>query len=155
MTLLFSLFLACKGDSSSGFSTSGNASVNPDSITGSTDGGSSGSSNDENSVNPVVSGMDGSFVSDTDGTMLEMHIYVEDPQDDLLNGFLEIDYQWGDSADSAQMDIDGENVLVEAGELTFFIPDVDDTYTYEVFVTVYDEASNPSEQSSTEVLPAE
>ncbi len=147
--------LACQSDSDDGFSTSGNTTVNPDSLTGSNDGESNGGSSSENEVNPVISGMDGAFVDDGNGMMLEMHVYVEDPQDDLLNGWLEVDYQWNDQSDSGQMDIDGESVLVETGELTFLIPDVDETSPYEVFVTVYDEQGNPSEQSSVEVLPAE
>ena len=84
--------------------------------------------------------MDGYFVADSNGIALEMHIYVTDPQDDLLNGMLEVDYQWGESAESTEMDIDGETVLVEEGELTFFILDIDETSTYDVSVTVYDEA---------------
>ena len=36
------------------------------------------------------------FVDTDNGTAIEMHIYVTDPQDDLLNGMLEVDYQWGD-----------------------------------------------------------
>ena len=38
--------------------------------------------------------------------------------------------------------------------MTFFILDVDDTSPYEVFVTVYDEQRNPSEEVSAEILPA-
>ena len=155
MTLLLSLFLACSGDSDSTFSSAGNTTVDPDSLTGSTEGGSDGGSSSDGGVNPVISGMDGAFVELDDGMAIEMHIYVDDAQDDLLNGTLEVDYQWDDSSESAELTIDGETVLVEEGELTFFISDVDETATYEVFVTVYDEASNPSDQASTEVLPAE
>ena len=50
-----------------------------------------------------------------------MHIFVEDAQDDLLNGYLEIDYNWGDQSESLQQEIDGDAVVVETGELTFFI----------------------------------
>ena len=86
-----------------------------------------------------------------------MHVYVTDPQDDLLNGMLEVDYQWGEGefSESTEVDIDGETVLVEEGELTFFIGEVDETGTYDVSVTVYDEASNPSEIYSTQVSPSE
>ena len=42
--------------------------------------------------------------------------------------------------------------MVEEGELTFFILDIDETSTYDVSVTVYDEASNPSEIYSTQVI---
>ena len=157
MTLLFTLFFACQGDTESGFSTSGNNTVDTDSLTGSTgDGtGSESGSGSSNSVNPVISGMDGMFVESDNGTAIEMHIYVTDPQDDLLNGMLEVDYQWGDDAESVEVDIDGEMVLVEEGELTFVIPEADGTTTYEISVTVYDEANNPSEIASTQVNPAE
>ena len=153
MTLIFSLFFACQSDTESGFSTSGNTNVNPDSLTGGTDEESTDPSN-PTSLNPVVSGMDGSFVEDDNGLSLEMHVYVEDPQGDILNGMLEVDYQWGDNTGSTQMDIDGGIVLIEAGEVTFFILDVDDTSSYEVFVTVYDEQRNSSEEVSAEILPA-
>ena len=155
MTLLLSFFLACQGDSDSTFSSAGNTTVDPDSLTGSTEGGESSESSSDGGVNPVISGMEGLFVEQDDGMAIEMHIYVDDAQDDLLNGILEVDYQWGDDSDSAEIDIDGENVLVEEGELTFFISNVDETSTYEIFVTVYDEASNPSDQASAEVIPAE
>ena len=154
MTLLISLFFACQGDTESGFSTSGNNTIDTDVLTDSTDGDASGSTN---SVNPVISGMEGYFVADSNGIALEMHVYVTDPQDDLLNGMLEVDYQWGEGefSESAEVDIDGETVLVEEGELTFFIGEVDETGTYDVSVTVYDEASNPSEIYSTQVSPSE
>ncbi len=154
MTLFFALLFGCQSENNDGFSTSGNTTVNPDSLTGSTDGDGSGGSTSSD-VNPVISGMDGLFADDENGAILEMHVYVEDPQDDLLNGLLEVDYQWGDQTDSTQLDIDGEMVMVEEGELTFIISDVDDSSPYEVFVTVYDEQGNPSDQASTEVLPAE
>ena len=153
MTLLLSLLFACQGDTESGFSTSGNNTIDTDSLTEST--GSGDADDSSNSVNPVVSGMDGYFVADENGVALEMHIYVTDPQDDLLNGMLEVDYQWEESSESTQMDIDGETVLVEEGELTFFISDIEETTTYDVSVTVYDEASNPSQVYSTQVLPPE
>ena len=157
MTFLFTLFFACQGDTESGFSTSGNNTVDTESITGSTgenseSGSGSGSSN---SVNPLVSGLDGMFVDSDNGPAIEMHVYVTDPQDDLLNGMLEVDYQWGDDAESVEVDIDGEMVLVEEGELTFLIPGADDTSTYEVSVTVYDEAGNPSEIATTQIAPTE
>ena len=157
MTLLLSLFFACQGDTESGFSTSGNNTNDTDALTDSTEGGSGDASDSENSVNPLISGMDGYFVADANGIALEMHVYVTDPQGDLLNGMLEVDYQWGDgeSAESTEIDIDGEAVLVEEGELTFFIGEVDETSTYDVSVTVYDEASNPSEIYSTQVSPSE
>lgn len=157
MMLLFTLFFACQEDTESGFSTSGNNSVDTDSITGSTGDGSGSESGggSANSVNPVVSGLDGMFIDTDNGIAIEMHIYVTDPQDDLLNGMLEVDYQWGDAAESVEVDIDGEMVLVEDGELTFLIPEADGTSTYEVSVTVYDEASNPSDIASTQVVPAE
>ena len=126
--------------------------MNPDSLTGSTDEGSTGTN--PTSLNPVVSGMDGAFVNDDNGVSLEMHVYVDDPQGDVLNGLLEVDYQWGENTGSTQMDIDGGIVLIEPGEVTFFILDVDDTSPYEVFVTVYDEQRNSSEEVSTEILPA-
>ena len=153
-TIDLSLFLACQSDTESGFSTSGNSSIDTDSLTESTGGSGDGESS-SGDVNPVVSGMDGYFVADSNGIALEMHIYVTDPQDDLLNGMLEVDYQWGDSAESTEIDIDGETVLVEEGELTFFISDVDDSSTYDVSITVYDEASNPSEIYSTQIVPSE
>ena len=154
MTLMLSLFLACQGDTESGFSTSGNSSIDTDSLTESTGGSGDGESSSGN-VNPVISGMDGYFVADSNGIALEMHIYVTDPQDDLLNGMIEVDYQWGESAESTEIEIDGETVLVEEGELTFFILDIDETSTYDVSVTVYDEASNPSEIYSTQISPSE
>ena len=49
------------------------------------------------------------FVESDNGTAIEMHIYVTDPQDDLLNGMLGMD-QWGDDEDSVEIDIDGEMV---------------------------------------------
>lgn len=153
MTLLLSLLFACQGDTESGFSTSGNNTIDTDSLTEST--GSGDADDSSNSVNPVVSGMDGYFVADENGVALEMHIYVTDPQDDLLNGMLEVDYQWEESSESTQMNIDGETVLVEEGELTFFISDIEETTTYDVSVTVYDEASNPSQVYSTQVSPPE
>lgn len=153
MTLLLSLLFACQGDTESGFSTSGNNTIDTDSLTEST--GSGNADDSSNSVNPVISGMDGYFVADANGIAIEMHIYVTDPQDDLLNGTIEVDYQAGDYSESTEMDIDGETVLVEEGELTFFILDVDETDTYDVSVTVYDEASNPSEIYSTQVAPSE
>ena len=153
MTLLLPLFFACQADTESGFSTSGNNTIDTDSLTDNTGGGSGDTTS---SVNPVISGMAGYFVADENGVALEMHIYVTDPQDDLLNGMLEVDYQWGDSSEwiPIQLDIDGETVLVEEGELTFVIPDVE-TDTYEVAVTVYDEASNPSEVYSVQVVSPE
>lgn len=154
MTLMLSLFFACQGDTESGFSTSGNNTIDTDSLTSNTESGSGDGSSSSNSVNPVISGMDGYFVADESGVSLEMHIYVTDPQDDLLNGLLEVDYQWGDSAESREIDIDGETVLIEEGELTFFILDVQ-TDTYDVSVTVYDEASNPSQVYSTQITPPE
>ena len=153
MTLLLSLLFACQGDTESGFSTSGNNTIDTDSLTEST--GSGNADDSSNSVNPIISGMDGYFVADTNGIALEMHIYVTDPQEDLLNGTIEVDYQAGDYSESTEMAIDGETVLVEEGELTFFILDVDETETYDVSVTVYDEASNPSQVYSTQVLPPE
>lgn len=153
MTLLLSLLFACQGDTESGFSTYGNNTIDTDALTEST--GSGNGEDSSNSVNPVISGMDGYFVADANGIALEMHIYVSDPQDDLLNGMLEVDYQWGESAESTEMDIDGETVLVEEGELTFFISDIEETTTYDVSVTVYDEASNPSQVYSTQVSPPE
>ena len=111
MTLMLSLFLACQGDTESGFSTSGNSSIDTDSLTESTGGSGDGESSSGN-VNPVISGMDGYFVADSNGIALEMHIYVTDPQDDLLNGMIEVDYQWGESAESSEIEIDGETVLV-------------------------------------------
>ena len=153
MTLLLSLLFACQGDTESGFSTYGNNTIDTDALTEST--GSGHGEDSSNSVNPVISGMDGYFVADANGIALEMHIYVSDPQDDLLNGMLEVDYQWGESAESTEMDIDGETVLVEEGELTFFISDIEETTTYDVSVTVYDEASNPSQVYSTQVSPPE
>ena len=95
------------------------------------------------------------FVETDNGTSIEMHIYVTDPQDDLLNGFLEVDYQWDENAESVEVDIDGEMVLVEEGELTFIIPEADGSSTYEVSVTVYDEASNPSEIATAQITPTE
>ena len=153
MTLLLSLLFACQGDTESGFSTYGNNTIDTDALTEST--GSGNGEDSSNSVNPVISGMDGYFVADANGIALEMHIYVTDPQDDLLNGMLEVDYQWEESSESTEMDIDGETVLVEEGELTFFISDIEETTTYDVSVTVYDEASNPSQVYSTQVLPPE
>ena len=153
MTLLLSLLFACQGDTESGFSTYGNNTVDTDALTESTGSGSGESSS--NNVNPVISGMAGYFVADANGIALEMHIYVTDPQDDLLNGMLEVDYQWEEFAESTEMDIDGDTVLVEEGELTFFISDIEETTTYDVSVTVYDEASNPSQVYSTQVLPPE
>lgn len=152
MTLSFSLLFACQGNTESGFSTSGNNTIDTDSLTEST---GSGEADDSNSVNPVISGMDGYFVADADGIALEMHVYVTDPQDDLLNGLLEVDYQWSEYSESTEIDIDGETVLVEEGELTFFIAGIEETTTYDVSVTVYDEASNPSQVYSTQVLPPE
>ena len=157
MTLLLSLFFACQEDAESGFSTSGNNTIDTDALTDNTEGGSGDASDSSNSVNPLISGLDGYFVADENGIALEMHVYVTDPQGDLLNGMLEVDYQWGEgaSAESTELDIDGELVLVEEGELTFFIGDVDETSTYDISVTVYDEASNPSEIYSTQVSPSE
>ena len=157
MTFLITLFFACQGETESGFSTSGNNTVDTDSLSGSTGEGSGSESGagSSNSVNPVVSGLSGMFVDSENGTAIEMHVYVTDPQDDLLNGMLEVDYQWGDDAESVEIDIDGEMVLVEEGELTFLIPEADDTSTYEVSVTVYDEASNPSEIVTAQVTQAE
>ena len=153
MTLLLSLLFACQGDTESGFSTYGNNTIDTDALNEST--GSGNAEDASNNVNPVISGMDGYFVADANGIALEMHIYVTDPQDDLLNGMLEVDYQWEESSESTEMDIDGDTVLVEEGELTFFIVNIEETTTYDVSVTVYDEASNPSQVYSTQVLPPE
>lgn len=155
MVWIFGLLMACQSDSNNGFSTTGTDTVNPDSVTTGSDGdGNDGSSSSSGGVNPVITGMEGFFV-DVDGEiLLEMHIFVEDAQDDLLNGYLEIDYNWGDQSESLQQEIDGDAVVVETGELTFFISDVEATETYEVFVTVYDEPGNPSEQASAEVEPS-
>lgn len=153
MTLLLSLLFACQGDTESGFSTYGNNTIDTDALNEST--GSGNAEDSSNNVNPVISGMDGYFVADANGIALEMHIYVTDPQDDLLNGMLEVDYQWEESSESTEMDIDGDTVLVEEGELTFFIVNIEETTTYDVSVTVYDEASNPSQVYSTQVLPPE
>lgn len=155
MVWIFGLLMACQSESNDGFSTTGTDTVNPDSVvTGSNDGGNDGgSSSSSGGVNPVISGMEGFFV-DMDGEIfLEMHIFVEDDQDDLLNGYMEIDYNWGDQSASLQQEIDGDAVLVETGELSFFLSEVDAQEKHEVFVTVYDEAGNPSEQSSVEVEP--
>ena len=153
MTLLLSLLFACQGDTESGFSTYGNNTIDTDALNEST--GSGNAEDSSNNVNPVISGMDGYFVADANGIALEMHIYVTDPQDDLLNGMLEVDYQWEESSESTEMDIDGDTVLVEEGELTFFIVNIEETTTYDVSVTVYDEASNPSQVYSSQVLPPE
>ena len=157
MVWIFGLLLACQSESNNGFSTTGTDTVNPDTVvTGSDNGGNEdGSSSSSGGVNPVITGMDGFFV-DIDGEiLLEVHIFVEDDQDDLLNGYLEIDYNWGDQSESLQQEIDGDAVLVETGELSFFIDGVESQEKHEVFVTVYDEAGNPSEQASVEVEPFE
>ena len=150
MTLLLSLLFACQGDTESGFSTYGNSSIDTDSLTEPVVGDGESSSGD---VNPVVSGMDGYFVADSNGIALEMHIYVTTHKMTcwtVCSATIR-----GESAESTELDIDGETVLVEEGELTFFILDIDETSTYDVSVTVYDEASNPSETYSTQVTPSE
>ena len=55
MTLLLSLLFACQGDTESGFSTSGNNTIDTDALTDSTEGGSGDASGSTNSVNPVIS----------------------------------------------------------------------------------------------------
>ena len=154
---LFGLLVACQSEDNSGFSTNGTDTVNPSSIvTGSDDDGSGTASNgDLNGVNPIVSGLDAFFIDLEGDTFVEVHVFVDDAQDDLMNGALEVDYTWGDQTASMELSIDGDSVLVETGELTFLISDVDSGSTYEIFVTVYDEAGNPSEPVSGEVSPVE
>lgn len=159
MVWIFGLLVACQSDNSSGFSTTGTDNIDPDSVVTGTGSGDSETDSETGTssggVNPVISAMDGFFVDVGGEILLEMHVFVEDEQDDLLNGYLEIDYTWGDQGESLQQEIDGDAVVVETGELTFFIPEVDAQEEHEVFLTVYDEAGNPSEQASTKVSPFE
>ena len=153
MTLLLGILFACQPDDTTGFSSTGSSTVDPSNLpTG--DGESNGG--EFSSVDPQISFMNGQFVYDESGNAsIEMHVFVVDPQDDLLNGVIDLQYGWADQTETEQLDIDGDTVLVETGELTFVIPDVIADQTYQVFVTVYDEQGNSSGQSNAAVAPSE
>ena len=150
MTLLWSILLACQPETTYDFSTSGNNSVRPN---GSLTGRDDTEDGTTEAVNPVISAVSGFFFEDAGKAMIEMHVFVLDPQDDLLNGSIELDFSWGDQSESTSLSIDGDTVVVETGEITFWIEDVDMTATYDVFVTVFDEVGNPSEQMTAQVSP--
>ncbi len=152
MSVLLGIMLACQTEDS-GFSSLGNSTVDPGGVS---TGQGSDTDGDFSGVNPQISFINGQFIFDEeDAASMEIHVFVVDPQDDLLNGSLDVNFGWADQNEAVQMEIDGEAVLVETGELTFVIPEVISTETYQVFVTVYDEQGNASGEANTAVAPSE
>ena len=154
MTLLLGILFACHPDDNTGFSSTGSSTVDPSTLP--TGDGSDNGEVEYTGEAPQISYMNGQFVFSDEGNIdLEAHIFVVDPQDDLLNGTIQVRYDWADQSESLELPIDGETVLVETGELTFLIPNVIGTQTYQLYVTVYDEQGNASDEANAAVAPTE
>ena len=159
--LILIFFVACEEDKmEDGFSASGENSISQ---------GSFGENSTENSDNdgeeeieendgasPEITGTSAFFNSDpTYGDIIELHVNYDDPQDDVEEGKLYIDYSSSEESNSITADIDGQDALLETGEVFVYFQGVNDTLEYTFSIILEDSSGNQSDQATAVASPVE
>lgn len=105
-----------------------------------------------NSDAPVITGVSTFFNSYQGiGDVIELHVNYEDPQDDLLNGFVLVSYSGG----TDDIPIDNTSAVLETGEITVLFDSVDTSTSYTFTVALRDASGNESETVESNVEPLE
>ena len=118
-------------------------------------------SNTEGSItedSPVIEDLYAYFYVDSEGIdIIETHVVFSDPQNDVENGQMFLDYSSESTSGSLGMEIGGAYVVYESGdegyELTHYLYDIDIEAVYEISVQIQDIAGNISEEMNTNVNP--
>lgn len=157
MILLFSIFFACKPERSSSFSVSSNSNVNTfeDSDASNDDFADTAEdmSVEEDSVAPEIRNITAFFLfSETDPPRIEVHVRVDDWNDDLMNGSVEMSYATESNSYEFIALIDGVEAIFDSGNIYFLIEEgVDNDLFYTLSVVISDEAGNSSLPYMTEL----
>jgi hypothetical protein len=154
MILFFSILLACKDTKESTYSVSSSDDVNTldDSDNLNDD---IAETYEELSVAPEIRNVVAFFRSlGTEPPKIEVHARVDDENDDLMSGSVDINYSTGFDSYELSLVIDGIDAFIEAGEVYFFIEEeVNSNNLYSLSVVISDEAGNSSLPYTTEVVP--
>jgi hypothetical protein len=157
MILFFSILLACKDAKESSYSISSNDDVNTfdDSDNLNDDAADTADTYEELSVAPEIRNIVAFFRSlGTEPPKIEVHARVDDVNDDLMNGSVEVNYSTGFDSYELSLVIDGIDAFTEGGDVYFFIEEgVNSNNLYSLSVVISDEAGNSSLPYTTEVVP--
>jgi len=153
MILFFSILLSCKDFKASTFSVSSNDVNTLDDSDNLNDDTSD--TYEELSVAPEIRNVVAFFRSlGTEPPKIEVHARVDDENDDLMNGSVEINYSTGFDSYEHSLVIDSVDAFLEAGEVYFSIEEgVNSNNRYSLSVVISDEAGNSSLPYTTEVVP--
>jgi hypothetical protein len=157
--VLFSI-IACE-DGKQGFSSLGQTTLDPNDMmqqTGSDDSdtGDQENVNGENPDAPMITEAIAFFDQVTgQGDSIEIHLMYEDPQDDVLNGYVDISYFSSSDNGSQRVDINGFDAVVEEGEITMLFIDANPSETYSFNMVVTDAAGNVSNSVEAAAIPVE
>ena len=157
MILLFSIFFACKTERSRSFSVSSNSNVNTfedsDDLNDDSADTAEYTSVEEDSVAPEIRTITAFFLSsETDPPRIEVHVRVDDWNDDLMNGSVEMSYATDINNHDFSSVIDGVDVMIEAGVISFIVEEgVQNDLFYTLSVVISDEAGNSSLPYMTEL----
>lgn len=102
---------------------------------------------------PTISNVLAYFASKPDGTnIIQVEMECDDPNDDILHGVVTVDYVSDTDSDSLRIDIDGNTTVFSEGILVFAFGNVDITESYDMQITLFDEANHPSNTVSASVF---
>lgn len=156
--LLFSI-IACEDDKQ-GFSSLGQTTLDPNDLPQS--GQNDSDTDEEDVVNgdnpdaPMITEAIAFFAEVTgQGDAIEIHLMYQDPQDDVLNGFIDVSYFSSADSGSQRVDINGFDAVVEEGEITMMFIDADPSETYTFDMVVTDAAGNVSNTVQTSAIPVD
>ncbi len=107
---------------------------------------------------PVIESVNSFFNVDSEGVdVIETHVNFTDPQNDVENGQMFLDYESDSTSGTLGMEVGGAYVIYEYGggnyELTHYLYDINVNFVYEISVQLQDIAGNVSETESTTVNP--
>jgi len=156
--MLFALIWACSPDPIDGFSSTGTDTIDPDAYYPENSSDSEESSTEEEQAEgeaPFISDIMAYFVEDVENR-LELHVFYQDADDDLLNGLLEITVSNTLMEESYEMAIDGELVIPEPGEISTIVDDLfSDNEGFRLECRLTDAAGNVSNTAGVDVNSAE
>ena len=103
---------------------------------------------------PEITGTNAFFNSDpTYGDIIELYINYDDPQDDVEEGKLYIDYSSSEESNSITASIDGQEALLETGEVFVYFQGVNDTIEYTFTIILEDSSGNQSDSATAIASP--
>lgn len=159
MILLFSIFFACKPERSRSFSVSSNSNVNTfedsDDLNDNSADTAEYTSVEEGSVAPEIRNITAFFLSsETDPPKIEVHVRVDDLNDDIMNGLIETSYATESNSYEFIALIDGVEAIFDSGNIHFVIEEgVQNDLFYTLSVVISDESGNSSLPYMTELIP--